>query len=90
MTVPAGFGTMPKSFDDQGFQIFPAATAAPGSSSSASTDDGSVDSKGQKGTPGVNDHDSDAGEGRAPNLVQAPRLLGSLSVGLVVAALCFA
>ena len=77
MTVPAGFATMPKSYDDQGFQIFPTATAAPGSGS----DSGSSASDSELGILSTADE-----EGDAPlNLPRGPIILGSVGAGLVTA-----
>ena len=73
MTVPAGFATMPKSYDDQGFQIFPTATAAPGSdSASPDSELGVLNTTGEEG---------DA----PPNLPHGPKVLGSAAAGLVAA-----
>ncbi|KAI1082967.1 concanavalin A-like lectin/glucanase domain-containing protein [Whalleya microplaca] len=46
MTVPAGFATLPKSYDSQGFPVFPTATSVasqPGTTATASNDDANVE-----------------------------------------------
>lgn len=84
MTVPAGFSTMPKSFDEQGFQIFPTATAALPSSPTDGAAAGDVSSKGGKSPL---DSLNASEEDDAPSSLQMSRLLGSAGVGLVLAAL---
>lgn len=93
VTVPAGFATMPKSYDDQGFQIFPTATAAaastPATSAAPSSPTGSAAPGDDVGSKGGGKSPWDAlpngGEGVAPD----SRLLGSVGMGvsLVLAAL---
>ncbi|RYP03522.1 hypothetical protein DL764_005077 [Monosporascus ibericus] len=79
MTVPAGFSTMPKSYDDQGFQVFPTAVPAPGS--------GDAEGFGSEDPTDSIDVLSTEGEGEAAALLPAPRLLNSVGVGLVIAVL---
>lgn len=79
MTVPAGFSTIPKSYDDQGFQVFPTAVPTPGSGGAEG-----VGPQGETDTIGILNTE---GEGQAANPLHLPKLLSSVGVSFVIALL---